>query len=116
MSLFQDQQWVGNNRFSSLFNLGGAMGVWSGGKEDLMEEASVCEEQGCAQEVDLVSPILTGCSSEILLPWDYSGFEKNGCLGGEKDQCLLGCPPLSQWDPIETREVMLDQEFAAGIL
>ena len=26
---------------------------------------------------------------------DYSGFEKNGCLGGEKDQCLLGCPPLS---------------------
>ena len=33
MSLFQDQQWVGNNRFSSLFNLGGVMGVWSGGKE-----------------------------------------------------------------------------------
>ena len=36
------------------------MGVWSGGEEDLMEEASVYEEQGCAQEVDLVSPILTG--------------------------------------------------------
>ena len=44
MSVFQDHQWVGNNRFSSLFNLGGAMGVWSGGEEDLMEEASVCEE------------------------------------------------------------------------
>ena len=44
MSVFQDHQWVGNNRFSSLFNLGGAMGVWSGGKEDLMEEASVYEE------------------------------------------------------------------------
>ena len=42
-----------------------------------------------------------------LLSWETSGVDGCGGGSGERDNCVLECDPLSQWEPNEPRELLL---------
>ena len=37
-------------------------------------------------------------------------MDDSGCGSGEKDNCVLECEPLSQWEPNDLSEVLLVQD------
>ena len=41
-------------------------------------------------------------------------MDENGCGSGEKDNCVLECESLSQWEPNDLSEGLLVQDSAEG--
>ena len=53
--------------------------------------------------------VQTDSGLHILL-WDTSGVDNNGFGSEEKDNCVLECEPLSQWEPNDLSEGLLVQD------
>ena len=53
--------------------------------------------------------VQTDSGLHILL-WETSGVDNNGFGNEEKDNCVLECEPLSQWEPNDLSEGLLVQD------
>ena len=101
--------WVVQNRFSPLSDLGNGVEAEFGEGEDHEEEQRSSHHDAMTQQrsVDFVEKFQTDFGLH-LLSWETSGVDDCGCGSGEKDNCVLECDPLSQWEPNELRELLLE--------
>ena len=114
-------QWVDQNRFFPLLDLGNEMGFCSGERDAFTEVLSEGGDQWCNPQAYFVSPrsldgaeLLQDGSEPLLLEWKHSGDKSSGFIHGEEESCSLDCPPLSRWDPNEQRELVATQEVEEG--
>ena len=103
-------QWVDQNRFSPLSNLGNEMDADFGEGEDQTEDFSEYHEVAIQPRSVDTTGFYQNDSGLLLLPWDNSGVDNRCCDSGEKDNCLLECDPLSRWDPNALSELLMVQE------
>ena len=63
--------------------------------------------------MDSVGEVQTDFGLHIL-SWETSRVDDNGSGIEEKDNCVLECKPLSQWEPNDLSEGLLVQDIVEG--
>ena len=86
------QPWVDHNRFSPFSGLGF-------GFEAEVREGEAHEEERSSGLVDFVGDFQPDLGLHIL-QWEASRVDDNGYDSGGKDNWVLDCEPLSQWEPL----------------
>ena len=107
-------QWVDQNRFSPLSELGNEMGVEFGEGEDREEDFSEYHEVAVQPRSVDTAGFCQNDSGLLFLLWDNSGANNCGGGSGVKENCFLECNPLSQWDPNTLSELVMVQDDAGG--
>ena len=114
-------QFVDQNQFALLLELGNGMDFVSWEKDAFMEGLSVNGDQWCNPQDECVPSsdrdeleLFKGGFKALLLQWKHSGTNTGGPFPGEAESGLLECSPLSRWDPFEQRELEVTQEVDEG--
>nr|XP_023914240.1 protein GLE1-like [Quercus suber] len=105
-SIFCQQPWVDLNRFSPLSGLGF-------GLEAEVGEGEAHEEERSSGLVDCDGDFQPDFGLHIL-PWEASGVDDSDCNSGEKDNWVLDCEPLSQWEPLAQDSIGGSQVTESG--
>ena len=95
------------NVFSPSSELGNEMGTVFGEGEDQDEDFSDHHEVMVQPRSVASVGFSHNDSGFLFLPWENNGVDICGGGSGVKDNCLLECNPLTQWDPNTLGEVVM---------
>ena len=101
------------NSCSPFSNLGNGMEAEFGERKLMKKNRVVLMMIRRKRLMDSVGEVQTDFGLHIL-SWETSRVDDNGSGIEEKDNCVLECKPLSQWEPNDLSEGLLVQDIVEG--